>query len=588
MAVRTTSAVKAKAIAQTDYALRPPFDFIDPWENNVGDLPTWYYPWQGFSAGMPADESRPPASRPAAGKIGLHGTLARATTVRDTSASRALTFSHFYYGKLHLDPSYLNLGNVLNSQTRQVELWNASFAPVTVNEVVASNDDGITLDLPMPTPFVLQPLQAVNVTVGVSTVGPAAMDASYLFDADVLKDAQLRVVGTRTVVFGIPPDTAKSYIEKLDWVTDVITAHDGTEQRITLNDYPDTQLSMTVQRQKESAHALDSLLWGWQHRIYAVPLWHRQTALTQAASPASRTIFCTTAYSGLRVGGLAILWSSYDLFETFEIEEIQADRVVAKRPLQYSWAPGTALAACRTARLPQEVSSSWTHADLTSVPLTFVFTEVEQETPYEFTDSYRGSPLLLWAPNWVGEMAERNVRNLDVFETDLKARYTVIKSQLPYVVKGHAWFLKGKDRIDTFRRWLYSRRGRSVPFWMPSWKADFRIVKRVEQGAVDITVARIGYQQFYSYNVGRQDIMITLKSGQRLLRRIIASAEGSQADQEVLQLDAEINQVIELNEVAMVSFLGLHRLDADAVELDWRSDKLVLCNQNMRLLTDGV
>lgn len=192
------------------------------------------------------------------------------------------------------------------------------------------------------------------------------------------------------------------------------------------------------------------------------------------------------------------------------------------------------------------------------------------------------------APNWVSPLTENNVRNMDIFETDQKARFVVLNNDVPYVVRQQAWFLKGKGKIDQFRRWLYSRRGRVVPFWSPSWKNDFRLVTRIEQGAVTMEVANIGYRNFYASRVGRQDIVIFLRSGQTIMRRITGASVGTTADTEILSLDQEITQVIEPRAVQMISFLGLHRLDADEVELDWRSDALVLCNQNMRLLTDGV
>lgn len=586
MAVRTTTATLYPPRGDYTDPIRPPFDFVDVLDETRYDRTTWYYPWQGTgyyaTTRLTADNSNK------AKWLNYRGTLDRLPIVRRAGRARMKTFTDLFYGRLQLNPSYLNLGNILNSQTREVELWNASFAPVTVQQVIRQNDDGIDLDIPVSVPFVLAPLQAITIDVGISTTGPTNMDARFTFDAVQLGDVTLQVVGTRAVVFSLMPDTSKSYLEKLTWVSSMITSIDGTEQRAALNENPDTQITMTVQQHREKIHNLDSLLWGWQHRIYSLPLWHRHSNLSEAAYAAGTTVMCTTAYAGFRVGGTAILWADYDYFETFEITEIQADRLIAKRPLQRDWGRGTLVAACRPARLPQQVDANWQHADLADVQLTFVLTEVEEETPYEFPLSYRGTPLLMIAPNWVSPLTEQNVRNLDVFETDLKARFTVLNNDVPYVVRAHAWFLKGKGKIDQFRRWLYSRRGRVVPFWSPSWKADLRLVTRIEQGAVTIEVANIGYRNFYATPTGRQDIVIFLRNGQTLLRRITGASQGVTSATEVLALDQEISQVIEPNAVQMISFLGLNRLDADEVELDWRSDQLALANQNMRLLTDGV
>lgn len=586
MTVRTTNATPCPSRGPYTDPIRPPIDFVDVLDETRYDRTTWFYPWQGTGIYKLVQPKAGNSSK--LKQLNYRGTVQRRHPVRRSGTRRVSTFTDLFYGRLQLNPSYLNLGNILNSQTRPIELWNASFEPVTVQQIVRQNDDGIDLSIPVSVPFTLAPLQAITITVGISTVGPTNMDARFIFDAVQLADVTLQVVGTRAVVFSLMPDTSKSYLEKMTWVSTIITAKDGTEQRIALNENPDTQITMTVQQHADKIHNLDSLLWGWQHRVYSLPLWHRHSNLTDAAYAEGTTVFCDPAYAGFVVGGQAILWAEYDYFETFEVEEIQADRLIAKRPLQRDWGRGTLVAACRPARLPQQVDANWQHANLADSQLTFVLTDVEQEVAAEYGPTYRGSPLLMIAPNWVSPLPEQNVRNMEIFETDLKARFTVLNNDVPYVVRTHAWFLKGKPKINQFRSWLYSRRGRVVPFWSPSWKNDLRVVTRIEQGAVTIEVANIGYRSFYATPIGRQDIIIFLRSGQTIMRRITGASQGVTSATEVLSLDQEMTQVIEVNQVQMVSFLGLHRLDADEVELDWRSDKLALANQNMRLLTDGV
>lgn len=585
MAVKETSAhILPPRSAYTD-PIRPDVDWVDIMDTNRYDRNTWFYPWQGFGLYRVATFNNGPGYD--LRRINTRRTLQGVPKVVVCPRRRGMTFTDLLYGKLQLNPSLLNMGNVLNSQTRQVELWNSSFTAVTVQQITRANDDGVDLNVPS-TPFVLQPLQALTIDVSVATTGPTNIDARFLFDAVGVKDVSLQVTGIRSVVFSLMPDTSKSYIEKLSWVSDIITSKDGTEQRMALNEWPDTTLSMTVQQHSDKLHNLSSLLWGWQHRIYQLPLWHRHDNLTEPAYPGLNTVMCQTAYAGFRVGGMAVLWAGFDYFETVEVEQILADRIITKRPLMQGWGKGTLVAACRPARLPQETSSTWTHADLAEVKLDFVLTDVEVETPFEFPVTYRGSPLLLIAPNWVSALDERNIRNLDIFETELKSRFTVLNNDVPNIVRTHAWFLNSKQRIHQFRCWLYSRRGRVVPFWAPSWKNDFTLATKVEVGNTSIEVKNIGYRNFYQTRYGRQDLIMFLRDGSRIMRRITTAAAGPTSATEILGLDQEISRVIEPRDVEMVSFLGEHRLDADDIELDWRSDKLVLANQNMRLLTDGV
>lgn len=587
MAVRLAPSTIATAKLPTVEPIRPDYRWVDKFDEYRFDLPAWYYPWQGSQA------YRTPVLPPADQGERVAGLRMFDTHRPGREASKgplrpAVTFTDMLYGRLQLNPSFLPMGNLLSSQSRQIELWNASFQTVTLNQILGTNADGIDIELPSPLPIVLRPLQAITITVSVSSTGPTVIDARFLFDADIVGDIVLQVTGTRSVVFSLMPDTSKPYIEKLTWVSDVLTSQSGEEQRIAINEYPDTQISMTVHQHKDKLHNLASLLWGWQHRIYSLPLWHLHTNLSQASSLGTQTLMCNTQYTGLQVGGVAIIWAEYDHFETVEVAEIQPDRILTVRPTTRVWPRGALLAACRSARLPQEVSQSWTHADLAEIPLTFVLTEVEQGVAGEMGGSYRGDPLLMIPPNWVSELDERHVRNIDIFESDLKARFTVLNNELPYVVRSHAWFLNSKEKIAAYRRWLISRRGRVVPFWMPSWKNDMVMAQALEAGSRQLVIQNINYRSFYTNRIGRQDIIMFLRNGQRIMQRISSATEGPIPGTEILVLEQEFENALAPSMVTMISFLGLHRLDSDEVEIDWRSDKLALSNNNMRLLTDGV
>lgn len=557
------------------------YDQSASWETLSGDQTQWFYPLQ-----LMQGEAWYGALKNAPAKASLRLRTRQVPLPVFSAGGRGRTFTDLFYGRLQLNPSYLNLGNILNSQSRDVELWNATFQEVTVAGVTATDSEGVELT-GLTFPKVLKPLEAVIVTVGVSTQGPVQMDARYLFDALGIGDVSLQVVGTRVVVFSLAPDTSKEYTERMEWISDVITSQDGTEQRTSVVEQPDTSISYTVQNHSQAIHYLDSLLWGWQHRIYAVPMWHRAERLTEVAYVGSSTLMLDTTYAGFRANGLVMMWSSYDAFEAAEIAEVRADRLILKRGLQSTWGRGASATPCRAGRLPQEVQTSWTHANLGSATLNFWLTDVEEEEAQDSILTYRGNKVMMIAPNWVESMAERQVRNLDVFETSTKARFTLLRNEVPYIVRGFSWFLKSKANIAQFRSWLYARRGRTVPFWCPSWKADITVAFRIEQGSTSLRIKPIGYSSLYVNKVGRQDLAIFLHGGQVLLRRIISAGEGDDG-YETLGLDAEFSSTIELSSIKMVSYLGLHRLDADAVEMSWKSDKLTLCQQNMRLLTDGV
>lgn len=565
-------------------------DRVAAWEDNRMRRDLWYFPLPSANpSSMVPTKERNAELVPAFNQRGGRARLNWKPRVRDFSGSfRAMNFTDILYGGLKMEPTLVDVGTVLTAQTREVELWNATFSPVTIQQLLGSNANGVSLAFPDDTPFVLAPLQSVMFTVAAEPAGPSEIDASFLIDAsNPVEDVTLRVIGRRSVIFTILPSTAKPYVEKLSWMTDIITAYDGTEQRISLSDYPDSEISFSVENHSRIIHMMDALLWGWQHRIYSLPLWHRATKLTQPAYNANSVVYMDTSNCGFQVEGIALLWRSDTDYEAQEILEIHADRLVFKRDLQASWGTGSICMATRPARLPADVASNWQHPNLATFSLRFILDTPEPEPAQEQGSFYRSYYIFLTPHNWTSPVQEQNTRLLDVFETDLGAKYTLQRQATPIITRNHTLFLNSKAKIAAFRRWLYARRGSATPFWLATGKADFRVMARIEAGDDEITVQDVGYHALYQERMQRQDIRIETRVGV-FHRRIVASAAGPTAGTEIIRVDTAFNQRIEANQVIMVAFLGLNRLEADTVELEWKSDKLVTCNFNTRMLSDNV
>ncbi len=551
----------------------------------------WFHPIPNPSAASKVTAESKPGAQPSNTRMsGLSSRLADVPRViKSTDQRRSHTFTDLFYGRLKLEPATIDLGSVLSAQTKEVELWNATFEPVTISSILTTDASGVSLVFPTNPPFVLPPLASIYGEVSATPQGPAEIDAKFLINAAAAEvaDVQLRVLGRRNVLFTLAPSTDKPYVEKLTWRTDIITSYDGSEQRVSLSDNPDTEINMTLLTHRKSAHLVESLLWGWQSKAYGLPMWHRATPLTQSASAGNTEIFLDPSFSNFSVDGIIILWRGQDLYEAQEIEEIRSSSIVLRRPLQNGWPVGVSAMPLRAARLPADVQVQWLTPDIASYQLNFILNEPEIEPAADLGIYYRGLYVMNHMHNWTSPVQEKSSLVLDAFETETGNRFVVQRRKTPATVKNHSLFLNSKSKIRAVRRWLYGRRGAAAPFWLPSGKADLQVVARIEAGSDELTVASAGYHSVVLERNNRRDLIIYTRRG-TFLRRISASATGDTPGTEIIKLQTTIDTRIEPSEVIMVSFLGLCRLENDSVELDWRSEKLVLCNLSTRLLSDDV
>lgn len=156
------------------------------------------------------------------------------------------------------------------------------------------------------------------------------------------------------------------------------------------------------------------------------------------------------------------------------------------------------------------------------------------------------------------------------------SRFTEIdRGGQPNVSRRFSWLLDGWEEIEAARVFFAERKGRLVPFWVPTWHHDLRMtVARIAADA-DLVVQSNGYTRYQfggTTSHGRKHLaLIRVGAGIQTTRRIIAAVEGSGT--ETLTLDGAVGFEAHPDHT-MVSFLTIVRLASDTVPFHWHGPKL--------------
>lgn len=125
-------------------------------------------------------------------------------------------FEQHWYHQIHLLPGKIILGNLLSTQMRQIEVWNAHFATKTLSAIVGENDGGIVLSGSSNPPTTFGMLSSRLYEVSISLDGPPVIEASFTFQFPG-ESPRLSISGRRVVVFGLRPHWGESWLERLAW-----------------------------------------------------------------------------------------------------------------------------------------------------------------------------------------------------------------------------------------------------------------------------------------------------------------------------------------------------------------------------------
>ena len=378
-------------------------------------------------------------------------------------------------------------------------------------------------------------------------------------------------------VFPWPPQTEMT--ETLDWLTDIITHVDGSEQRISTRLRPRQSFEVEVREDDPrifsemqlAISAGQGRLWGW-------PCWHEQQRLTDAVPAETVSVAVGAATADYRAGGLALLWLSPAAYEPVEIDAVGDGSISFTAPCVGDFPAGALIMPLRLANISPAVERYDAPADWQKINLTITCLDSVDLAADPSPVQYLGHDVLV-DPQLVGDSGMKRAisRAMWTFDPSVGQWANEVMGAYPLITSEHSWQLFPASTSWAFRRWLHRRRGRCVPVWIPSRQHDLVAASTVLSGSTKLVVKDIGYREFGISQPTKQHLALVRADGSVVCRQVTAAQAGTAPGTEELTLNA----APEASDVVRISFLSLHRLAADRIELRWKRAGAAECNASM-------
>lgn len=478
-----------------------------------------------------------------------------------------------FYNRILIEPAQLQMGNLLTSQTRQIIVWNGFLSKKLLSNFQRTNADGITVQEPVLIPHMMRPLEQLNYVLNITTDGPAVIDASYTWTVDG-EEYTATVTGRRVVIWPFGPSWDTPVTESLSWLTNVLRSFNGQEQRRGLRTKPRRTISYMFKVARDDSPRMENLLWGWQNRIYAVPLWTDRSRLTQSQSMGDLILNAPTNTYSFVAGGLAALRAGANNIEVVEIESVQNGSITIKRPLAADWAVGSHLYPVLLGHLPTRVPLMRFTSQAVAGTLTF---ETDPSTTDPYTPSqvaptlYNGREVLMRQPNWISPQTNEFEYAFDRLD-QLTGPITYDTTEtFPRITRSYSWLLRNRTQIKDFRSMLGRLVGMQKSLYVPSWHDDFKITRPIGAADTAISVANNEFRLMVGNDPARNRLMIRLRDGTHFFRKI----EGVSSDDTytLISIDQSLGRPVAIDQVKTVHVLMCSRLATDQVDIVWRTDQ---------------
>ena len=486
----------------------------------------------------------------------------------------------FWFEHLHIIPTSFDLGNVLTTQEREYEVFNAYRTEShLLSSIVDTNYDGFSkVGEPSKSPNLLGPKTGFVVTVTVSPNGPVTIAArtDYVFGGlGVTKTVTF--TGARVIIMTTPPESQVT--EGWEWVTDVIQAASGDEQRISVRDVPRQTLVYRFIREDRDLAYLVNQLWGWHENVWALPVWTDYTLLSGDISTGVLNFNVEdTTKRDFRVGELCLLWDGIDSFEAVEVASFTNTNIACTLPTILPWSAGTFVLPMHLARL----NTGWKakNYNIAAREIETVWTILNQR---DFSDPGDMSPIPLHEagfyrnlPIWdiysdylitSGTYSEEEKDGIKVFPDKLgKISAMTVRDFPQNKISGVGLQSFGRDETWRMRSFLHALRGRQKAFWMSTGRDDFTVESTVFAPATEVNVNIVNYTNIVDGGTNgprtRRNIVILYKDGTKDYRRILSSLI-TPGVREVLSLDSAISQDWTTDNVERISYVVKRRLGVD-------------------------
>lgn len=173
------------------------------------------------------------------------------------------------------------------------------------------------------------------------------------------------------------------------------------------------------------------------------------------------------------------------------------------------------------------------------------------------------------AHNRRGVYQDDGQRQFELLDSGTGTRSSDARGTAPTPVRPFLWSCFDRAAVAQLRAFVHARRGRAVPFWVPTYQQDLTLATDLASGGSTATIRWVGYTKHLYANTGRRHLAFIQPGGTMLLRKVTGATDPATYITEDLALSSSVSPT-QTAARTIISFLRLCRLEADEVVLDWR------------------
>jgi hypothetical protein len=416
----------------------------------------------------------------------------RVRTTQKLEGELRTSFMEDFYYRVYLEPKLIDLKSVTGESVSEIFVWNAwPDRSSTLTDAIVENDTGI--EVRPEAPQVLRPLATSNFNIVAGTSGAAEINADVLFTFSTESEPLVvNVIGNRVTKLGVPAEVPVK--EVWSWVTNTMKAADGSEQTVSASGTHRVFIEYKVILNDEAEVELfKTALLSGLGKVF-VPEWQYQSLVENEMETGTDRIYFDRSRCDVREKEFAMIFNN-DNELIVQVASIEDGYVILASPLQEPLSGEVYITPGATGIVGDTILNRYAVDYAGEVDLSANLQRHRAQTtrPGYVSDpeTYLGRQVLNRRPmanSLVGDQFNQELITTDntigVFDVYQDIDYARVSGSRSFNIERVA---KPED-MDFWKDFGERTRGSARPFWMRSYRPDFKLVNPLNEGELTCTI----------------------------------------------------------------------------------------------------
>lgn len=491
----------------------------------------------------------------------------------------AKSFGSFFFDNVFLTPERIDAGVVVPGAEFSFELWHSFVDAKVLAGVTQTGAFGVELN--GATSGAMYAFTSFAYGVSLSQAN-GLIDYTAAFDFGTGSAYSFSLTASMALVMPERIDWSTQPEMSIQYLTEVIEAFDGTEQRIALRDTPRCSLSYMYSMTDEQQYRFDNKL-STSTGSMIVPLWPLQCQLSRAVQPGDAFVVLEAINAHVRASE-TLLISEDDESEVVSIESVNGRTVTLKHLARKTFSTNAVvIPACIAFPSDESNSTSFLRGfDQHTITFDLDETQIQKPTPVHDFERLNSRPIFPFRPDRSKDVTTQYNRRRETLDPLIGARSIYDRTRGTVKILGQTFTFLTEAERQRFEDFAELMNGAQGEFYIEGPGQAFELSEDIVVPTFKFKIKNGGYTNFANSNSLAPIVAIKLYNGTTIYRTILNATSNPDGTETITT--KELTNNLKASDIETIVPLYLARFDSDEFRYIFYTNEVSTITKNIRQL----